>query len=218
MDTTNRRIFILSPARCDGLRAKRLISGQGEFPLAQELSLGTATLGAVFSFLSALYFRGKLTYAKAFANPPNGVPGVLVITPGAGLCADQQLVGIETLKSFAAVEIDEKSRSYREPLERDAKSIAQRLSAECEVVFLGSIATDKYLQILTDAFGPSLRFPIDFIGRGDMSRGGLLLRSVESGTELDYAAASGMKYRGPRPQKLPKRPRMRPRFTDSDRA
>ena len=35
---------------------------------------GGAPIGEVFSFLSSLYFRGKLTYAQRFAAPPTGVP------------------------------------------------------------------------------------------------------------------------------------------------
>jgi len=204
METKKGRIFIVSPARCDGLRAQLLLSEKGRFPLAQQLRLGTAGLGEVFTFLSGLYFRGKLTYAKFFSNPPADVPGVLVITAGAGLRRHHELIGIETLKAFAEVEIDERNSCYRDPLERDSQEIARVLSSDSEVVLLGSIATGKYLDVLTAAFGARLKFPIDFIGRGDMSRGGLMLRCVESGTELDYIEASGAVRRGPRPPKLPR--------------
>ena len=204
-DIMKHRIFILSPARCDGLRAQLLISGKGVFPLAQKLKSGTASLGEVFAFCSGLYFRGKLAYAKAFASPPDGAPGILVITPGDGLCLHQELIDIDRLKAFASIEIDERNLSYRDPLERDARRISGLLSAGPEVILLGSIATGKYIEILQSAFGNSLKFPVDFVGRGDMSRGGLLLRSVETGTELNYTEVSGATRRGPRPPKLPRR-------------
>ena len=49
-----------------------------------------APLGDLFSFMSGLYFRGKLTYARRFARPPepdNPIvgSGIHVITPNAGL-------------------------------------------------------------------------------------------------------------------------------------
>ena len=49
-----------------------------------------APLGDLFAFVSGLYFRGKLTYARRFARPPepdNPIVGggVHVITPNAGL-------------------------------------------------------------------------------------------------------------------------------------
>ena len=57
-------------------------------------------------------------------------------------------------------------------------------------MLLGSIASDKYLDVLAPALGGRLHYPPAFIGRGDMSRGGLLLRSAASGVELDYAPLS----------------------------
>ena len=205
MDNKKKRIFILSPARSDGKRAQMLVSEQARFPLARELRSGTANLGEVFSFMSALYFRGKLTYAKAFANPPDGVPGVLVITPGGGLRLHQELITIDKLKAFAGVDVDERNSSYRDPLEEDARRIAQLLPSDSDVILLGSIATGKYIEVLTGAFGNALKFPADFVGRGDMSRGGLLLRSAESDTELHYIEVSGAVRRGPRPPKLPRK-------------
>jgi hypothetical protein len=71
-----------------------------------------------------------------------------------------------------------------------------------EVVLLGSVATGKYVDPLTEALGERLRFPGDFVGRGDMSRGGLLLRSVRDGRELDYLPVAGSVRRGSRPARL----------------
>ena len=42
-----------------------------------------------------------------------------------------------------------------------------------------------------------------FVGRGDMSRGGLLLRHASNGVELDYAPIAGAVLHGKRPPKLP---------------
>ncbi len=39
-------------------------------------------------------------------------------------------------------------------------------------------------------FGERLAYPLDFAGRGDMSRGALLLRCVAAGSELAYAPTS----------------------------
>jgi hypothetical protein len=54
-------------------------------------------------------------------------------------------------------------------------------------VLLGSVATPKYRETLTAAFGDRAFFPADFVGRGDMSRGALLLRAVRENRELPYA-------------------------------
>ena len=72
-----------------------------------------------------------------------------------------------------------------------------------EAVLLGSVATGKYVDPLTEALGDRLRFPADFVGRGDMSRGGLLLRCARAGTELTYVGVRDAVRRGPRPPRLP---------------
>ena len=67
------RIFLLSPAHCGGKRAELLLNDRASFSLAVRLrSEAGATLGEAFSFLSGLYFRGKLAYADHFARPPEG--------------------------------------------------------------------------------------------------------------------------------------------------
>ena len=66
-----RQIFLLSPASCGGKRAALLFNDRAEFDIARRVREGTgAPLGEVFSFLSGLYFRGKITYARAFQNAP----------------------------------------------------------------------------------------------------------------------------------------------------
>jgi hypothetical protein len=67
---TSRRIFLLSPANASGVRARLVLGDSGRTELAQRLRNEGAPLGEVFSFISGLYFRGKLTYARAYANPP----------------------------------------------------------------------------------------------------------------------------------------------------
>src|SRR6478752_7974208 len=83
------RIFLLSPARLDGKRAHLLFYPVAMFPVARALhSTAGASIGEIFTFLSGLYFRGKLAYAEAFARPPPGLnSGVFVITPNRGLLA-----------------------------------------------------------------------------------------------------------------------------------
>jgi hypothetical protein len=71
-------------------------------------------------------------------------------------------------------------------------------------VLLGSVATGKYVELLTRLLGPRLHYPPSFIGRGDMSRGGLLLRHAREATELDYDILHlDAPRHGPRPPKLP---------------
>ena len=185
------RVFLLSPATCGGERAQMVMSPRASFPLARQLRTREgAPLGEVFSFLSGLYFRGKLAYARAFAAPPPGTPGVLVITPTAGLRSPEVSLTRASLRAAAQVDISVDNRRYRRPLERDARALAAALPPETEIVLLGSIATDKYLAPLGAVFGERLAYPLDFAGRGDMSRGALLLRCVAAGSELVYAPAS----------------------------
>jgi hypothetical protein len=184
-----------------------LLRRQAAFPLAQQVrGPEGAPLGEVFSFLSGLYFRGKHTYARAFARPPVGWPGVFVITAGEGLRPAEEAVTIDRLRRFSRTDIGDTPPRYRRPLLRDAHALARDL-ATSEFILLGSIATGKYVDILSEAFGERLRFPRDFVGRGDMSRGGLLLRCAREGRELEYVPVAGAVRHGERPPKLPKIPR-----------
>jgi hypothetical protein len=71
-------------------------------------------------------------------------------------------------------------------------------------VLLGSIASGKYVELLTSVLGRRLLFPGDFVGRGDMSRGGLMLRCAREGRELRYVALLDADRHGPRPARLPR--------------
>ncbi len=140
--------------------------------------------------MSGLYFRGKLAYASAFANPPDGCAGIQVIVPGLGLCPPRATIDLAGLRAIARVPVDPGDRRYSRPLRRDAARLAEQLHPGDAAVLLGSIATPKYLQPLREVLGPRLRFPREFIGRGDMSRGALMLRCAAEGRELTYVAGS----------------------------
>ena len=94
---------------------------------------------------------------------------------------------------------------FRKPLQQDATALAQALGPRGEPVLLGSIATPKYVDVLLSAFPQELLFPAEFVGRGDMSRGALMLRSLDAHLELAYVAVRGAILRGARPPKLPPR-------------
>ena len=190
------RIFLLSPAHCGGKRAEILLNGRASFPLAVRLRSAGATLGEAFSFLSGLYFRGKLTYADRFARPPDGNMGVQVITTDRGLMPAGSEISNDDLRRFAAIDISVEKPEYRRPLERDAGVLGGL--KDVEVVLLGSVATGKYVDILLDVLGDRLLFPADFVGRGDMSRGALLLQAARNGVELAYKPVAGAVRRGRR--------------------
>jgi hypothetical protein len=196
-------IFLLSPAFTGGKRGGIVFREEASFDLAVTLRRTGAPLGDVYAFISGLYFRGKLEYSHKFGNPPDGLPSALVITPGRGLVAPHTVVTIDELREIAAVPIEVDDPRYREPLEKHARWLDQVAGPECRFVLLGSLATVKYIEPLLEIFGERLLVPIDFAGRGDMSRGGLMLRCVQSSVELAYAPASLAARRGPRPPKLP---------------
>jgi hypothetical protein len=209
------QIFLLSPANCSGRRAQQAMSPNASFAVAEALrSLDGAPLGDLFTFISGLYFRGKLTYARRFAQPPepsNPIVGggVHVITPNAGLRSPDTRVTHAAVRAFARGDIDIENRNYRRPLEASARTLLAEIGPECEVVLLGSVASPKYVDVLTAIFGERLLFPIAFVGRGDMSRGGLLLRHARAGEELVYVPVAGSTLHGVRPPKLPPLPRIR---------
>ena len=203
MDKIDTRIFLLSPAYAGGERARMILSDRAQFDLAKRLrSKEGATIAEVFTFLSGLYFRGKIAYANAFARCPNGLCGVFVITPTRGLVDATTKIDIDDLREFAQVDIHADDPRYRRPLERDARRLTKILSPQSDVVLLGSIATGKYVDVLLTNFRERLCFPVDFVGRGDMSRGGLLLRCAADRQELRYIAVAGAVVSGKRPPKL----------------
>jgi len=158
--------------------------------MAVRLRAEGVRLGELFSFMSALYFRGKLAYAERFAEPPENCPGVLVITPSRGLRQPSEVVTVKDLVEMAGGRVDLEDQQYRGPLRRDARSVAEKLTRNTQVVLLGSIATPKYVEPLAEVFVERLVFPAAFVGRGDMSRGGMLLKCVRDAVELEYVAVT----------------------------
>jgi predicted kinase len=201
-------VFLLSPASTSGERASLVLRPGASFPLAVRLRSGVgAPLGEVFSFLSGLYFRGKLTYAQTFALPPPGLCGAFVITPGEGLRDPAEPVTLTRLRRFVDVRIRPDEPRYTGPLLRDAGALSVLAGERCRIVLLGSIASARYVEPLVGVFGQRLLIPPAFVGRGDMSRGGLLLRCAQKGRELAYVPVVGAERHGPRPPRLPPRSR-----------
>jgi hypothetical protein len=179
-----------------------ILRPEAQFETALRLKQGTATIGEVYAFISGLYFRGKLAYADAFAGSPEGVPKAVVIVPGVGLVPAEARIGVDDLRSISQVPIHEDNQAYRAPLVRDATLLDRH--AGCKYVLLGSIATEKYTRPLLDVMDDRLLFPQAFVGRGDMSRGGLMLRCARSMTELEYVPVRDAVRHGARPPKLEK--------------
>ena len=193
---TSTTIFLLSPAFCGGRRAAILLNPQSRAATSQQLRRGGLSLGGAFAFMSGLYFRGKLTYAQRFGC-------AYVITPTRGLQPPSMKFTLALLREFAVGEVSLDNPTYRSALERDVRAITRQLPGAAQVVLLGSVASGKYVDILLPILGDRLRYPVSFVGRGDMSRGGLMLRSAASGEELEYAPlVAGVRPRGPRPPKL----------------
>jgi len=219
------RLFILSPANCAGKRGQQLLAPTaGGQMVARLRGESGVPLGELFAFMSGLYFRGKLAYATRFANPPSvgnsstasadknprdgtpaaaGIRGVHIITPSHGLRGPDERMRLDDVRAFAGQAIDIANDAYRQALEASARALLAD-AGPCDIVLLGSIASPKYVDVLLGIFGSRLLFPSDFVGRGDMSRGGLLLRQVTAGSELPYIPVAGAVRRGVRPPKLPK--------------
>jgi hypothetical protein len=194
-------LFLLSPAWCGGRRATMLMRPGATHALAQRLESGTLTLGEAFAFMSGLYFRGKLAYATRFAD--SGRQSTFVITPTRGLQPPSLVVSRALIDEFAGVDVSQEDERYRRPLLADARRLEASVPAEDRIVLLGSVATAKYLDVLAEVFGDRLSFPSEFVGRGDMSRGALMLRAAAAGAELEYVALTADTRRhGPRPPKL----------------
>jgi hypothetical protein len=191
-----RPVFLLSPAYCGGRRASILLNPKSPAVTSRELRAGQLSLGRAFAFMSGLYFRGKLSYAQRFGD-------ALVITPTRGLQDPDRPFTLALLREFAVGDVSLDNPEYRSALERDVITLSTRIGRKAQVVLLGSVASGKYVDVLLPILGDRLRYPISFVGRGDMSRGGLLLRSAASGEELEYGPlTAGVRPRGPRPPKL----------------
>ncbi|HEY0463452.1 MAG TPA: hypothetical protein VGC79_04545 [Polyangiaceae bacterium] len=189
-------IFLLSPANLSGRRGAMLLDPSAQFQLARELrSSEGAELGELFSFVSSLYFRGKLAYARAFGGAKMGQEAAYVISAGGGLCRPHERFSLARLQGWANVSIHQDNPHYSAPLIRHANKLLEGSTPGTRFVLLGSVASAKYVEPLLDVFGPALFFPEQFAGLGDMSRGALLLRAVRDGHELTYASVASWSKR-----------------------
>lgn len=199
MARSPRRVFLLSPAHVGGLRAQMLLNPRAPFALAKQFHAAGLTLAEVFTFTSGLYFRGKVAYARRFAGPRDIVR---VITSNSGLAHPETRVGPPEVRAYGATDIAADDPVFRLPLLRDARRLQEDLGPRGVAILLGSIATRKYRDALLEVFGARLLFPSDFVGRGDMSRGALLLRSASAGVELPYVGVQAAVLRGTRAPKV----------------
>jgi len=187
-------IFLLSPANCRGTRAKQVLSPKAAFDVAVRLRGEGVPIGDLFAHMSGLYFRGKLTYARRFGCP-------YVITPDRGLLPAETVLTASELERFASLEISLENPGYRKPLEASVRALVE-VHGTASFVLLGSVASQKYVEVLGTILGARLTFPSAFVGRGDMSRGGLLLRAAAAGAELEYVPVMGAVRHGSRPPRL----------------
>ena len=127
--------------------------------------------------MSGLYFRGKMAYAHGVRPSAAAASGHATSSRRRAACGRPTCPSrARSSRSLPPSMWPTDEPRYFEPLVTDARQLAAALPAHARVVLLGSIATSKYVEVLRDALGARLHFPADFIGRGDMSRGALMLR------------------------------------------
>jgi hypothetical protein len=192
------KIFLLSPASLNGERAKFLLSPTGKSETARQIrSSEGAPLEEVFTFVSSLYFRGKMAYVRRFAAPPPGFPpegSALVIAPGFGLVPPEWRIDRARAEILRSTPIDLKCAEYVEPMRQHLRTLRENIPVDTPVVLLGSVATGKYVDLLEPVFGERLLFPRIFAGAGDMRRGSLMLRAAREGEELEYATLDAPRH------------------------
>jgi hypothetical protein len=202
------KLFLLSPASLNGTRAAQLMSPRATFALAERYRSGEGVeIADAYAFMSSLYFRGKIAYARRFAVPSAiiGGDGIFVITSGYGLVPPDWRITEERMKRMRKIDVDVSTRNYVKPLRDHAQLLARALEREpdAQVVLLGSVATGKYVDVLRPILGDRLRFPALFAGLGDMSRGGLMLRAAREGRELQYTTLDAPRHRTGGTGKMP---------------
>jgi hypothetical protein len=195
------RVFLLSPASVDGVRAAQLTSRWAAFEAARRYrSPEGVSVEEAFTFMSSLYFRGKIAYARHFAAAPPelalgaGDDGILVIAPGFGLVPPSWRITRERMRKLRRTPVDLNDPAYCKPLRQHAGQLRERAPAS-RVVLLGSVATGKYVDLLLPVFGDRLCFPREFAGAGDMKRGGMMLKAVREDRELDYVTLDAPRRR-----------------------
>jgi hypothetical protein len=183
--TQRSRLFLISPATAHGPRAEALRREHAGSALARRLREEGVPLGDVFSFLSGLYFRGKLEYARAFAHAPGDESGgVYIITMTDGLVSPDTRVSSKDLERYARCE--DGVAAAVSMVDATARALSQRIGSLAEVVLLGSVGTGKYTDVLAPIFGERLLFPRDVLHIGQLARGALLLQRAREGKELEY--------------------------------
>lgn len=190
-------VFLLSPANLSGTRARQMISprAMSAAGIAYRSQDGVRIADA-FTFMSALYFRGKHAYVRAFAAPhPRIGETAYVIAPGYGLVTLDWRLDQEKMKKLARTKIDVRSRAYTAPLRRACRELESKLEPEDIVVLLGSVASGKYVDVLEPIFGARLRFPRIFAGMGDMQRGSVMLKAAAAKRELEYVDLTHARHR-----------------------
>jgi hypothetical protein len=183
-------VYLLSPANSAGRRAKMLLNPAADFELARRLRKTGISLGEAFSFMSSLYFRGKLAYTATFSQGRAAPAGTLVITSSRGLLPPETLVKLEELEEISNERILADNPKYRDPLERDLRLLSHAMGSQCRAVLLGSIATKKYIPLLLEILADRLVVPKAFVGMGNMQRGALLLRCAREKYELEYVSVN----------------------------
>jgi len=117
-----------------------------DFEMAVRLRQRGVSLGEIFSFISGLYFRGKLAYARTFCDAPPNTHGAFVITSSGGLVSPDAVITLERLQEISSGNLGPTDHRYRTLLERDAESLARICGKSCQIVLLGSIATHVRLR------------------------------------------------------------------------
>jgi hypothetical protein len=157
----------------------------GNSALARQLREEGVPLGDIFTFLSGLYFRGKLEYARAFARAADNETGsVYIITMTDGLVSPDTRISLEDLERYALCR--DGAAAAISALEGTARTLSERIGRSGEVVLLGSVGTGKYTDLLTPIFGERLLFPRDILHIGQLARGALFLRQARERRELEY--------------------------------
>ena len=168
-----------------------------------------APLGDVFTFVSGLYFRGKLAYARRFASPPE--PRIRRRLGRARHHAERRAPQPETpVTRRRAARLRRRRRRSRPTRATGGRSSGARarwlreIGADCEVVLLGSIASPKYVDVLLDDLRRAPAVPDRFRRpRRHEPRRPAAAQARARASSSTYAPMAGAVRHGARPPKLP---------------
>ena len=150
----------------------------------------------------------QATYASRFGRPPPSLPPALVITPTRGLQSPSLPISRSLIEEFASLDWHRPTRAFWIRSSRVRVSFVHRSSQRCAWSCSGASRRAGTSSRWRASSRAGCNYPAEFVGRGDMSRGGLLLRHAEEGRELDYVPlAAGLTRHGAKPPKLPPLPR-----------